>query len=204
VGESGRAEWRFDGWIAGTGTASGHRFVVGRWFDSPLGSFADVMWETPEGRRVLLAPSAPVADLVAATYAYDEVRLVAVHGSGTGGELRVGAGPVDLRLTLGRRDLLGHLLAAVPARVSGSTRWAGAIDPVARCVLPGVRTAGTGPGGRRQWYLARDHRPVVGVEARVDGIGCGPVAPVDPPVRFGFSSVPRSPAWVRCTAVIRP
>jgi len=69
---------RFRGRIAGWGTASGTRVVVGRWDASPFGAFADVMVERPDGERVLLAPSRDVAELVAATYRFDRVVLVPV------------------------------------------------------------------------------------------------------------------------------
>ena len=48
---------RFAGRIAGVGSTSGVRVVVGHWHSSPLGAFADVMVETASGHRVLLAPS---------------------------------------------------------------------------------------------------------------------------------------------------
>ena len=52
-----RVRERFSGRIAGVGSASGVRIVVGRWDDSPWGAFADVMVEDAAGHRVLLAPS---------------------------------------------------------------------------------------------------------------------------------------------------
>ena len=66
---------RFTGAIAGVGSTSGVRFVVGRWTESPLGSFADVMVEDATGHRVLIAPRQQVADFVASTYSFDEVRV---------------------------------------------------------------------------------------------------------------------------------
>ena len=47
---------RFDGWIAGLGTAAGLRVVIGHWPTSPLGAFTDAMVERPDGHRILLAP----------------------------------------------------------------------------------------------------------------------------------------------------
>src|SRR5699024_6852506 len=44
---------RFVGEIAGVGTTSGTRVVVGRWEDSPFGPFGDAMVETADGHRVL-------------------------------------------------------------------------------------------------------------------------------------------------------
>ena len=70
---------RFRGHIAGVGSASGVRVVVGRWHTTPLGSFADAMVETAAGHRVLLAPRQEVADFIAATYSFDEVRIDAGH-----------------------------------------------------------------------------------------------------------------------------
>ena len=66
---------RFRGRIAGVGSTSGTRVVVGWWHESPFGAFADVMLETAAGHRVLLAPTPQVAELVATTYTFDEVRL---------------------------------------------------------------------------------------------------------------------------------
>ena len=77
---------RFDGQIAGVGTTSGLRAVVGSWAAGPWGAFADVMVERPDGERLLLAPSPQVADLVASTYRFDRVVLTPVAAAvGVGG-----------------------------------------------------------------------------------------------------------------------
>ena len=59
---------RFTGRIAGVGSTSGVRIVVGRWATVTDGPFADVMLAEPDGTRVLLAPDDEVADLVSTTY----------------------------------------------------------------------------------------------------------------------------------------
>ncbi|WP_454042597.1 hypothetical protein [Cellulosimicrobium sp. Marseille-Q8652] len=69
----------FRGRIAGWGTSSGTRVVLGRWDRSPFGAFADVMVERPDGERILLAPSEEVASLVGSTYSFDRVELVPVE-----------------------------------------------------------------------------------------------------------------------------
>ncbi|NEC20095.1 hypothetical protein G3I50_17825, partial [Streptomyces parvus] len=119
---------RFDGWIAGVGTSSGTRLVVGHWPRSPFGSFSDVMVEHPDGERVLLAPSRRIADFVAATYRFDRIEVVpvsvtAVAPAGDSAWL-VEAGPLRLRLRTGRRSALGLLLSAVPAAFARSPVWA--------------------------------------------------------------------------------
>ncbi|QMV20536.1 hypothetical protein GQS52_00505 [Streptomyces sp. SCUT-3] len=195
------ARMRFDGWIAGIGTASGTRVVLGHWPRSPFGAFSDVMVEHADGERLLLAPTRETGDFVAATYRFDRVRTVPVVVGAAGPVWTVAAGPLDLRFTVGRRGPLGLLLRAVPGPLAALPAWAALVDLPAR-LLPGVRTRGSAGGGRREWYGARDLRPVTGVAAAFDGSDLGPLAPVDPPVRFGFGSVPRSPALVRVTTTV--
>ena len=190
----GQERWRFTGQIAGLGTAGGTRVVIGRWPTSPLGSFADVMVERPDGHRLLLAPTQQVADFVRATYTFDEVRLTPVDVAAADGHWRVDAGPLSLTLTLGRRTALGWLLHGIPAAVSTAPWFAGAVDPVARVVLRGVRTRGTAGQGRREWYGATDVRAILTCAGAWEGEDLGELRPVDPPVRFGFGSTPARPS----------
>jgi hypothetical protein len=195
---------RFDGWIAGLGTGAGLRAVVGHWPLSPLGPFTDVMVEQPDGHRVLLAPSRVVADFVAATYVFDEVRVTPVEATRDGARRRVCTGILDIGFTVGRRPLLGLLLRAVPRPLATSPWWIGVVDVVARTVLPGVRTRGGAGGGRREYYAALDLRRVTAATVRWDGAGQGALAAVHPPVRFGFGSTPRTPSLTRVSTLIRP
>jgi hypothetical protein len=190
---------RYQGRIAGVGTTSGVRLVVGNWAHTPLGSFADVMVERPDGHRVLLAPSAAVRDVIEATYVFDEVRVEPVSVTETGPAWEVTSPSLSLRIGYGRRSALGWLLRAVPPRLATSTRWANLVDPVAARVLDGVRTRGEAREGRREWYGATDLRLVTSAAGSFDGAPLGSVAPVDPPCRFGFSSTPRTPS---VTAVV--
>ncbi|MFH9295210.1 hypothetical protein [Streptomyces sp. NPDC017520] len=193
---------RFDGWIAGVGTASGTRLVVGHWPRSPFGAFSDVMVEYPDGVRVLLAPSRRIADFVAATYRFDRIEVVPVIVTVADDIWLVEAGPLRLRLRTGRRSALGLLLSAVPAPLARSPLWAALCDGPARLLMPGVRTLGRAGPGRREWYGARGLRPVVAADAVLDGAGLGRLAPLDPPVAFGFGSAPRRPSLVRVTTTV--
>jgi hypothetical protein len=188
---------RFRGAIAGVGTTSGVRVVVGRWPDSPFGGFADAMIEDADGHRLLLAPTDEVAEFVAATYTFDEVRIepvtVAVSAPGPA-TWRLRATSLELELTVGARTALGHVLHAVPRPLAESPAWCALTDPVARLVLRGVRTRGSAGGGRREWYAATDHHALTAVRGRFAGADLGALAPVDPAPRFGFSSTPRRPS----------
>ncbi|MBP0459231.1 hypothetical protein [Streptomyces montanisoli] len=193
---------RFDGWIAGTGTASGTRLVLGHWPHSPFGAFSDVMAEDADGHRLLLAPTRRTADFVRATYVFDAVRVVPVRVTVDGGVWTVAAGPLEWRFATGRRGPLGLALRAVPAALARRPAWSALTDRPAAALLDGVRTRGTAGGGRREWYGARDLRPLVAVSAAWEGGDLGAIAPVEPPVHFGFGSVPRTPSLVRVTSTV--
>ncbi|GAA4965702.1 hypothetical protein [Actinoplanes utahensis] len=192
---------RFDGWIAGLGTAGGTRLVVGHWPRSPLGPVTDVMVELPDGHRLLLAETAELADFVAKTYTFDEVRVEPVTVERTASAWTVTAGPLTLRFTTGGRGLLGRLLRAVPPTLARRLWWVRLIDRPAR-LLRGVRTYGSAGNGRREWYAVQDLHVITTAAATLDGLDLGPLADVHPPVRFGFGSAPRSPALVRITTTV--
>ena len=193
---------RFSGEICGFGTASGTRIVVGRWTASPLGAFADVMVERPDGHRVLLAPDDDVAGYVSAVYTFDEVVVAPVLTDRSPTRLAVEAAPLRADITVGGRTGIGRLLRAVPRRLATSTGWATAIDPFARLLRAGVRTRGSTPGGREH-YGATDEWAVTAVRASWAGVDLGPLAEVRPPVRFGFSSSPARPSLVEVVTTVR-
>jgi hypothetical protein len=197
-----RVRVRFEGEICGFGTTSGHRIVIGRWPSSPLGPIADAMVESPDGHRTLVAPSAAAAEYIAGTYGFDEIAVGPVGAQRSPQGLVVRGPGLEATVTVGRRPALGWLLRAVPRSVAAAPWFAALIDPVARRVLPGVRTRGSAGGDRREWYGAHDLRAVTAVRAAWNGRALGALAPVDPPVRFGFGSTPRRPAIVAVTTTI--
>lgn len=192
----------FAGHIAGLGTTSGTRIVVGMWDASPYGTFSDVMLELPSGHRILIAPRQDVADFVAATYSFDEIRIEPVsitHGD----EWSVHTRSLQLRFTPGRRHWVSTVLRLVPAPVRRSSSWAKLCNPVAGRLMPGVQTYGTAGGGRTEWYAASGVRRLSGARATWEGEELGMLAPVSPPVRFGFASSPAEPTLTSLTSYVR-
>ncbi|GAP47530.1 hypothetical protein [Streptomyces azureus] len=197
-----RPRLRFDGWIAGVGTSSGTRVVLGHWQRSPFGPFSDVMIERADGERLLLAPSRRTADFVSGTYSFDTVRVVPVDVSVADDTWTVTAGPLELRFTVGRRRPAGVLLRGVPGVLAARPAWAALTNGPAHLLPTHVRTRGRAGGLRREWYGVRDMRPVGVVSAVFEGLDLGVTAPVEPPVRFGFGSVPRKPTLTRVTTTV--
>ena len=189
-----RVRERFSGRIAGVGSTSGVRVVVGRWDAGPWGAFADVMVEDADGHRVLLAPDERVRDFVAATYTFDEHVLEEVSVEDTSDGWQVSTPSLSLRLVIGGRTPLGAALRLVPDRVATAPAWCAVVDPIARVVLRGVRTRGTAGGDRREWYGATSMVAVIAIAGSWRGTDLGALAPVDPPCRFGFSSTPKRPS----------
>ncbi|MGH4016673.1 MAG: hypothetical protein ACRDSL_22620 [Pseudonocardiaceae bacterium] len=195
--------WRFDGEIAAFGTTTGHRVVVGRWPVSPFGPVSDVMLEAPDGTRLLIAPSTAVACFIAGIYCFDSVDIEPVEVIRQPSRLIVVTGQLRANLAIGRRGWLGLLLRAVPRPVATAKAWAALVNPLARAVLPGVRTRGSVRAGHRQWYGAWDLHPLVSVTASWRGADLGAMADVVPPVRFGFGSAPRRPSVVRLITTVQ-
>jgi hypothetical protein len=202
-GDSVRDVERFDGAVAGIGTASGARLVVGMWPGSPDGSVTDVMIERADGHRILLAPSRHRVDVIAGSDAVDEVRIAPVLRVRDGKKWMVSTGGLALTFHVGRRPVLGWLLAVVPRRLARARWWTSVLDPIARLTMGGVRTRGT-TRGRREWFSPLDLHRIRSVSARLDGVELGELRPVTPPVRFGIGRPPRAPSLVRLAWTVCP
>ncbi|VXB03297.1 hypothetical protein [Aeromicrobium sp. 9AM] len=192
----------FTGHIAGFGTSSGVRIVVGIWDESPFGPFADVMVEDRSGHRTLLAARQSVADFVASTYVFDEVRLEPVSVE-RGDEWSVHTRSLQARFTPGQRLWVAPLLGLVPEVVRRTATWAKVCNPVAARLMPGVRTYGSAGGGSTEWYAARDVRRLIDARATWEGEELGRLGPVEPAVRFGFASAPATPTLTALTSYVR-
>jgi hypothetical protein len=192
----------FTGHIAGAGTGSGLRIVVGVWGDSPLGAFADVMLQTADDERVLLAPDESIAEFVSTTYTFDRLEVGAVSAELDADDLTVTTQSFDATIGIGGPAPVDRLLRLVPRPLATSPRWLRTIDPVAARIVSGVRTYGTAGNGRVEYYGARRSRRITAIDGHYRGVPFGGLAPLRPPVKFGFSSAPPSPQIVAVTTTI--
>jgi hypothetical protein len=178
------------------------RIVVGAWDDSPFGAFTDVMLQTAGDERVLLAPDDTIAGFVSSTYRFDRVQPGEVSSTLDAQQLTVSTEDFEARIRLGGPAQLDRLLRLVPAGLATSPRWLRAIDPVAARVVPGVHTYGTAGNGRVEYYGARRSRRITAIDGHYRGASLDGLAPLRPPVSFGFSSAPASPQMVSVTTTI--
>ncbi|MFZ4432521.1 MAG: hypothetical protein ACOYOQ_04900 [Microthrixaceae bacterium] len=171
------------GTISSCGFASGDRFVVGSWRESPIGRTVDVMWARPDGTRVLLAPDDATADFVTSVYEFDEVRVLDLTASATPRHLVLRSDVLQLSLKAGGPSFV------LPPRPLWFTRFVE--RPVAFALL-GVRTWGTSPTGVQEWYQARRCSLVSSASATLNGVDLGGRRSLRPTCGFGFSE---SPPW---------
>ena len=181
------------GTISSTGFRDGHRFVIGHWFNTPIGPLNDVMWVKPDDKRVLLAPSREAATFITSIYEFDEVRIGPLSVKSDGRSTEVRGHGVEI-------DLSGGRYRPLPiARPLIITRFIEA--PIARALM-GVETFGTSPKGVREWYQARGWRWVIGGGASIDGYDLGLPERIERPVAVGFSEPPRRPSIVAVKVTI--
>ena len=192
----------FEGRIAGLGTSSGTRIVLGLWRRTPLGPFADAMIERADGQRILIAPAREAAELIAGLYGFDRVLVEPMRARGEGRTLLVRSPALQLDVEVGRVSPLGVLLRSVPRPVARSWRFAAAVHPLARLLVPGAGTAGSA-GGAREYYGVTDARGITAASGAFEGEDLGALTRLDPPVRFGFAQTPAAPTLVDVVTTVR-
>lgn len=192
----------FGGRIAGAGSTSGVRVVIGHWPQSPFGSFTDAMVADADGCRTLVAPSPEIGQYISDTYDFDDVAISGIDFSTTGDKWSFVSEPLTVQLGIGKRTALGMLLRPLPRKLTAAPILTLLTDPVARVVLRGVRTRGTAGAGRREFYGAHDVRAVTSLDGTWRDQGLGQLAPVHPTPDFGFSSTPERPSVTDVTTTI--
>lgn len=176
--------------------------VVGSWLQSPFGRFADVMIETSDGERVLVAPSAEIAEFVSTTYEFDRIALGNVTSEVSADSFTLAGPELEITGRVGGPAPFDWLLRLVPPTLTRAPAWLRLINPVASMLVPGVRTAGSAGNGRCEYYGVRRTRLITAVNGTFGGDDLGGLTTLHPPVRFGFSSAPSTPQLVSVTTTI--
>lgn len=150
----------------------------------------DVMWARPDGGRVLLVDRAEAGRFITAVYRFDSVVVTPIVCAESHDHVELIAGPVRLRLGLGRRW-------PIPLARLRRIRLLRPLERAVARSLLGVRTYGISPTGVHEWYRAEAYQRIISAEGWVDGDDLGPAVRFGPPAGFGFSEPPRRCAVVR-------
>ena len=182
------------GTISSVGFPDGNRFVIGHWTNSPIGEFTDLMWGTPEGKKILLATNERVSNFVSAIYDFDETRIGDLKIDSDGRSTFVSG--FGLKINLRGGSIRGF----ISPRPLYFTRFIE--NPIASMSM-GVQTFGTSSRGVTEWYQARKWRWVTSGETELNGRSLGSPCPFIEPLRVGFSEPPRRSAIVELQVTIR-
>ena len=184
---------KFDGRISSSGFASGDRIVIGDWLNSPLGTFTNVMWAQPDGKRVLLSPSKEHAEYVSQLYNFEEVNVVEVNVARHRRGIDVTAGP----LSVSYRSKRG-LAFPLPR-----PRWfIATVENWFAGVLFGTKTYGLPCNGLREWYCIGGLSSISSAKASQNGVDLGQMKPFEGTACFGFSEPPKKPSSARVRSMI--
>jgi hypothetical protein len=181
------------GVIAGCGFASGDRFVIGHWSESPVGAFSDVMWAAPDGHRTLLVADAAASAFVTSVYEFDTVEVRALEVVHDRKVLAVRAGELAIVMRLGTR---------IPVPRPPWLPLVRAVGPISR-LLTGAGTYGVSPTGVREWYRASALQRVQDAHARRGNVDLGAFGPPRPACGFGFTDAPRFAALTELRPQLR-
>jgi len=171
-----------EGTISSVAFASGDRFVIGCWLQSPIGPFNDIMWIDGSGLRTLIVGTQDSADFISNIYNFDHIMLMALNVESSGAITSVKSEDLDIQVNGGR------LRALLPPRPLGVTRYVEA--PLARWLM-GVETYGCSPTGVTEWYQARGWRRVRSATARWGSRDLGELVEDIRPLAVGFSNPPK-------------
>jgi hypothetical protein len=171
-----------EGVISSVAFASGDRFVIGCWLQSPIGPFNDIMWIDGSGLRTLIACSQDAADLISNIYHFDHVRVTPLNVRSEGSITIVKSSDLEIRIHGGR------MRSFLPPRPLAVTRYVEA--PLARWLM-GVETYGSTATGVTEWYQARGWRRVSSATARWGSRDLGELVEDPRPIAVGFSNPPK-------------
>lgn len=184
---------KFDGRISSSGFESGDRIVIGDWLNSPLGTFTNVMWAQPDGKRVLLSPSEEHAEYVSQLYNFEEVNVVEVNVKRHRRGIDVTAGPLSVSYRW-KRGLAFPL---------NRPRWfIATVENWFAGFLFGTKTHGLTCNGLREWYCIRGLSSLCSAEASQNGVDMGDMKPFEITACFGFSEPPKKPSSARVRSMI--
>ncbi len=183
----------FVGRITSTGFSSGDRFVIGDWWETPLGSFTNVMWAKPDGTRVLLSPSKDHAQYVSDLYNFETVQITEIDVERGRRRVSVKGGGLSIGISWG---------VPFPLPFWRPLWFVASFEAFFGRILFGTRTHGRTKNNRREWYSVRSISRVLMAEASFEGRLLGESEKFSTNACFGFSEPPSMPTSVTLKSYI--
>jgi len=184
---------KFEGRISSSAFSSGDIVVIGDWEKSPLGTFTNIMWMKPSGKRILLSPSKKHADYVSNLYQFEEVITVPIEVKREKFRIEISAGTLDVSMVWKK----GWRIPINRPRWFIST-----IEQFVAKLFFGTRTYGRTNNGLREWYCIRRLSKIVDSVASENGITFGQKAVIETKACFGFTNPPKKPTSVELCSII--
>jgi len=184
----------FRGRIFSSSFGRGDRIVIGKWEESPLGRFTNVMWADPNGKRTLFSPSEEHSEYVSSLYTFEEIRIVPIEVNIAGKSISVQAD--DLRVSM----FWGFTL---PLPIPRPLWFISSVENFFARILFGTKTHGLANNGNEEWYSVRGISWLKGASAKVSGDDLGDMTRRSDSACFGFSEPPVRPAAVTLSSIIQ-
>ncbi len=175
----------FSGRISSCGFESGDRIVIGDWKESPFGSFTDIMWAAPNGKRTLIAPNKEISEYVNAMYSFDETIIQDISVQMDGRSFRL----ICETMTLEFNWKKGWKIP-----FSRSLFFIATVELFFAKLFFGTKTHGKTKNGRKEWYAIDRVSKVTTAKATINGLDAGGKIPMKEPCKFGFSEAPKKPS----------
>ena len=184
---------KFEGRISSSSFSSGDRIVVGDWISSPLGSFINIMWARPDGKRILISPSKNCADYVSTIYSFEEVIILPIDINRKDKKIEINA--LDLSIIF-EWGISAHIPFKRP-------KWfISTIEYLVGNIIFGTKTHGKTKDGRKEWYMIREISMISKAYGRFKGESFGRMENNTEASRFGFSEPPKRPMSVLVNSLI--
>ena len=178
----------FEGRITSCGFDSGDRIVIGMWKNSPFGSFADIMWAKPDGKKVLIAPNKEIGEYIDSLYDFDEVRIEEIKIEKKHKEIIFSSKDIKCQFEWGKE--ISFLLKKRPL-------WfVSTIEYFFGWLIFRTKTHGKTKNGRKEWYVVDKISRLKNAKAELSGKNLGKYTRFYPKANFGFSDPPNMPASV--------
>ena len=177
----------FEGRITSMGFSSGHRFVIGQWNDTPFGSFNDIMWVTPNQKRILVCGDEKIASYISSMYTFEEVAIQPVSIVQNPNGLQIQTNTIEISLEWSKGF-------TIPFR--RSLFFIKNVESWFAKVFFKTKTYGITNNHRQEWYMINHLSKVIQCEGYMNNESLGTLSNIDETCGFGFSDPPRKPSSV--------